>query len=317
MKRQLLCVTLVCFALGAMDNQGAEQGEVPSLSLLSAQATAALLQRSDMQEKIFSDVTLPSQVNAKVGSLMVCEHPVRQTILSFAPIKLKDGRDFSPQITGSPIGQNNVSPNGLLTIKRGTELTNLTLEDHHGNQYRLENSKGYNVYHTCFSPDSKKIAVLTGCDASFLSCVCIWDIATKQLMVERPCFLYGSHNNTSVLNWSNDGLQLQVGDGHTEYFFDLRELLKIEDYFSGQKLDEAQENKYLKQIALLIWLHDLKASRWFTQWRSIDISQDELKKNIFSTLPPRIQSILVDPRKYGVNLQKTTKFDQLIKLFGA
>ena len=314
MKKQLLFLLLLSFALGAMNvdiesvqEEIVQESRVPSLVRLCVPAAATQLPKYRTQ---FLDGSraLPAELEVAVGSCIINRHPVMKEILSSISMSRKENgfnRLVNP-IQGCNIFVPNSSPNQLVTLNSGAKTTSFVLTYPNGETQQFAHDD--KLYCTCWSPDSIKLAVLNGSEKSVANLL-IWDIAKKQVLTKRPC-LINLHIIGTHLNWSMDGSKIEVGDGSSSNLFDLTQLLKAENYFNGYFEDNGQVKDYLKQILLLTWIHDTKESRYFTDWRSIDISKDKKKKDIFSLLPPSIQQVMT--KQYSAISEKEQKSNCLI-----
>ncbi len=303
MKKQLLLLLLLSFALGAMDPdiESVQESRVPSLVQLCVPVSAIQIQK-DRTRFLDGSQALPAELEPMVGSCIANMHPVMKEILSSISMSRKENgfnRLVNPIQGCNIFFKNFSSPNQLVTLNSGVKTTTFVLTHPNGETQFDHDDK---LYCTCWSPDSIKLAVLNGSEKSVANLL-IWDIAKKQVLTKRPC-LINLHIIGTHLNWSMDGSKIEVGDGSSSNLFDLTQLLKAENYFNGYFEDNGQVKDYLKQILLLTWIHDTKESRDFTDWRS-DIAKDQKKKEIFLSLPLSIQQVMT--KQYSVISEREQK----------
>ncbi len=310
MKKQFLILSLLIFSLNAMDapdiesKETIQEGRVPTLLQLCVPAAAKQIQKDEIRKQFLNGSrALPAELEVAVGPFIINMHSVMMDILSLISIinkKDSTSNQFPNKVIGRSIYQNNVSPDNLLTITKGSKPICFILKNKVGDTQEFAHE--YDVSHTCWSPDNRKVAVLT-CKGKSFPYLCIWDIAKKHIIKKQFCLI--DLGLVTYLNWSNDGCMLEVCDGTNWDTFDLCQLLKTENYFNGYFEDNGQAKDYLKQILLLTWIHDTKESRYFTGWRSLDISKDKKKKDIFSLLPPAIQQVMT--KQYSVISEREQK----------
>jgi len=326
MKKQLLLLSLLSFALGAME--APEESNFPSLVQLCVPVVASQFDIEKAKKDFESGneigkPNIPTNLQQLVAAQLIKNHSVIPEILShmsfdhlplpsIALSKLLKKKQWLQCDAVEHFGNVHVdwfNPDGQFYIHRNVDGYDVAYKAFvYSKDKKLIATLplGYIFKDIAWSPDSSKVAFLHQGDNSFE----IWDVDSGRKMTQSNL---ETRVGAKKLNWAQDGESIKVELANNDnYFIGLSEFLKKEQTLKTLSSANPDNAKYIERALLLMLAYDQKHQNqksWFSS-SHLDISANQQAKEVFASFDSKVREILT--KHFNVNLQKEPESTCLI-----